>query len=174
MEKSSEIEILTWIKEVLSVKIDGKKDDLMEVLSSGVVLCEVINKFIPKKCHPVESSIIFKRMENIEQFLKAAREIGVLESELFQTADLVFPEKRNPKQIAICLYSLSRNLKRAFPKSKYKVIGPQLATQNVREFTEEQLDMSNRIVSLQMGTNKGATQSGHGTGTRQITPGSSE
>ncbi|KAI5185815.1 transgelin [Nematocida homosporus] len=170
MDKSSEIEILAWLKEVLSLKIDEKREDLMELLTSGVVLCNVINKFMPKTCLAKESSIVFKRMENIEMFLKAAKSIGVLDSELFQTVDLVYPDKRNPKQVAICIYSLSRNLKKKFPGSKYKVIGPKLAEKQTRTFSEEQLEMGKRIISVQMGTNKGATQSGLGSGHRQITP----
>ncbi|KAI5179633.1 transgelin [Nematocida sp. AWRm80] len=170
MDRSSEIEILLWIKEILLLKIDENKDQLMDVLENGIILCNIINKFIPNKCSPVKSNLVFRKMENIEIFLKAAREIGVLESELFETIDLIDKEKQNPKQIAICLYSLSRNLKKKFPKSKYKVIGPVLAQQNKRVFTEEQLDMGNKIISIQMGSNKGATQAGLGTGNRQITP----
>ncbi|KAI5192565.1 transgelin [Nematocida sp. AWRm77] len=170
MDRSSEIEILSWIKEVLSLKIDEKKENLMNLLESGVVLCNIINKYIPKKCTPIESSIVFKKMENIEMFLKSAREIGVLDSELFQTVDLVYENKRNPKQIAICLYSLSRNLKKQFPKKKYRIIGPKLAEGEQRHFTEEQLEMGQRVLRLQMGNNTGSSQSGHGTGDRQITP----
>ncbi|KAH9386911.1 transgelin [Nematocida major] len=171
MNKSSEVELLSWIKSILSLKINEEKDSLMDLLADGIVLCNLINAFIPKKCNPKPSNVVFKRMENIDQFLRAAREIGVLDSELFQTVDLVHEEKKNPKQVAICLYSLSRNLKKTFPKSKFKIIGPKLTDPNIREFTAEQLDMGKKIISVQMGTNKGATQSGHGTGVRQITPG---
>lgn len=170
MEKSSETEILAWIKEVLSLKIDEKKENLMDLLSSGVVLCNLVNKFIPNKCRAADSPIVFKRMENIELFLRAAREIGVADQELFQSVDLVYPERRNPKQVCICLYALSRNLKKKFPKSKYRMIGPKLANSYIRNFTEEQLERGSQIISAQMGTNKGATQAGHGSGTRQITP----
>ncbi|OAG29996.1 hypothetical protein NEDG_01543 [Nematocida displodere] len=170
MDRTSEVELLNWIKDLLALKIDEKKDDLMDLLGNGIVLCSIINKFIPKKCNPVDSTIVFKKMENVEQFLRAAREIGVLDTELFQTVDLVYLERRNPKQVCICLYSLSRNLKKMFPKSKFRGVGPTLASQNVRQFTQEQLDMGKRVISVQMGTNRGATQSGQGTGTRQITP----
>ncbi|EHY65732.1 transgelin [Nematocida ausubeli] len=171
MHRSSEVELLTWIKGILSLKINEKTDNLMDLLADGIVLCDLINAFIPNKCKAKPSSIVFKRMENIDLFLRAAKEIGVLDSELFQTVDLVHEEKRNPKQVAICLYSLSRNLKKRFPNSKFKIIGPKLANPNVREFTPEQLEMGKKIISVQMGTNKGATQAGHGTGVRQITPG---
>ncbi|OAG32859.1 hypothetical protein NEIG_01738 [Nematocida sp. ERTm5] len=171
MNRSSEIELLAWIKGILSLKINEKTENLMDLLADGMVLCNLINAFIPNKCKAKQSSIVFKKMENIDMFLRAAKEIGVLDSELFQTVDLVQEDRRNPKQVAICLYSLSRNLKRQFPNSKFKIIGPKLANPNIREFTQEQLDMGKKIISVQMGTNKGANQSGHGTGVRQITPG---
>ncbi len=41
-----------------------------------------------------------------------------------------------------------------------KGIGPKEADRNERQFTEEQLKEGNKIISLQYGTNKGATQSG--------------
>jgi len=170
MDRPSEVEILGWIKEVLGMKIDEKKENLMELLSSGVVLCSLINKFIPKKCNPVDSSVVFRRMENIEIFLKAAKEMGVPDEELFQSVDLAFPDRRNPKQVAICLYSLSRNIKEKFPGSKYRTIGPKLTKQNKRVFTQEQLELGEKMIRLQMGTNQRATQAGLGTGVRQITP----
>ena len=39
-------------------------------------------------------------------------------------------------------------------------IGPKEAEKNERHFTEEQLKAGNSIISLQYGSNKGATQSG--------------
>lgn len=41
-------------------------------------------------------------------------------------------------------------------------MGPKMAEKNERTFTEEQLRASEGQVNLQMGYNKGATQSGHG------------
>lgn len=171
MDRKSEVEVLRWIKSILNLKIDENTADLFSLIEDGVLLCKLINKLVPKKCKYVESSMVFKKMENVESFLRAAREIGVQESEVFQTSDLVFSERRNPKQVCICLYALSRNIKKEFPKLKYKVIGPALATKNVRNFSEEQLRKGEKIISLQMGTNKGATQAGIGIGKRQIAPG---
>lgn len=39
-------------------------------------------------------------------------------------------------------------------------IGPKEAEKNVREFSEEKLKAGQTIIGLQMGSNKGATQSG--------------
>ena len=43
-------------------------------------------------------------------------------------------------------------------------LGPAEATENKREFTEEQLQAGKGIIGLQMGSNKGATQSGQSFG----------
>lgn len=166
MDKKSELEVLEWIRGIVGIK--SEEENLFSLIEDGVVLCKLINKFIPKRCAYTESPVVFKKMENIESFLQAAKEIGVLDTETFQTCDLVFAEKRNEKQVAICLYSLSRNLKKKFPKTKHKVIGPNLSTQNIRNFSEEKLREGEKIISLQMGTNKGASQSGTGVGKRQI------
>lgn len=170
MDRESEVEIIRWIKGILSLKIDESTAELLPLIEDGIVLCKIINKVIPNRCRYSESPILFKKMENIEHFLRGAKEIGVLESELFQTIDLCHVDKRNPKQVSICLYSLSRNIKKNFPKLRYKVIGPSLATKNIRNFTDQKLKEGDKIISLQMGSNKGATQSGLGVGKRQIVP----
>lgn len=43
-------------------------------------------------------------------------------------------------------------------------LGPKPAEQNIREFTDEQLKAGESVIGLQMGTNKGATQSGQNFG----------
>jgi len=40
------------------------------------------------------------------------------------------------------------------------VIGPKESDKNVRQFSEEQLRAGQNVISLQYGSNKGATQSG--------------
>ena len=50
------------------------------------------------------------------------------------------------------------------------MIGPKEARENKREFTDEQIEEGKKVISLQMGTNRGASQTGmtaYGTG-RQI------
>ena len=48
-------------------------------------------------------------------------------------------------------------------------LGPKIASENKREFTEEQLKAGEGVIGLQMGSNKGASQAGDHTGRpRQI------
>ena len=49
------------------------------------------------------------------------------------------------------------------------VFGPKEATENKRNFSEEQMKAGQNVIGLQMGTNKGANQSGMNIGnTRHI------
>lgn len=48
------------------------------------------------------------------------------------------------------------------------VLGPKLAQENKREFTEEQLREGSNVVSLQYGTNKGASQAGLNMGKQRM------
>lgn len=50
------------------------------------------------------------------------------------------------------------------PEFKGPYLGPPPATENKREFTEEQLRAGEGLIGLQAGTNKGATQAGQNFG----------
>lgn len=118
------------IREYIS-KIIGREIDnpLFHNLQSGVVLCELANSIIaiynqkkssqavPLKNDPnisrekiffMNSKSPFIQRENIAKFIKFA-EPFVEPYELFETEDLY--SMRNPHQVKITLYSLSRNLK---------------------------------------------------------------
>ena len=105
-----------------------------------------------KKMHT--GTLAFKLMENIELFTKACKEYGLSDAETFQTVDLWDGE--NMHQVCICVQSLGRKAQ----KNGLKGIGPKEADRNERTFSEETLREGNKIISLQYGTNKGATQTG--------------
>lgn len=63
--------------------------------------------------------------------------------------------------MALSLYSLGRQTQK-HPEWKGPTLGPKMAEKNERTFTEEQLRASEGQLNLQMGYNKGASQSGHG------------
>jgi hypothetical protein len=67
------------------------KDDFHESLKDGVLLCALLNAIkagtIPEK-KINKSKMPFKCMENITAFIKASRELGVPEPDLFETQDL--------------------------------------------------------------------------------------
>ena len=110
-----------------------------------------------------ESQMAFKQMENVGNFLDACTAYGVAKNDIFQTVDLY--EGKNIPQVIAGLEALGRKA-----KSKHLYgIGAKESTRNEREFTEQQLKAGQHIIGLQMGTNKGANQSGQNFGkTRHI------
>lgn len=96
---------------------------------------------------------------NSFRFQAAIKKYGVPEEEIFQTADLF--ERRNIAQVTLCLHSLGR-LTQKHPEFTGPALGPKMADKNERTFTEQQLRAHEGELNLQMGFNKGASQSGHG------------
>jgi len=150
-------ECLQWVKAVTSAEIStsGDMDNFFEILKDGVLLCQLANDLKPGSVKRINSSTMaFKCMENINNFLAAATAFGVPTQEQFQTVDLW--ERQNLNSVVICLQSLGRKGGN-FGKPS---IGPKEASKNVRNFSDEQLKQGESIISLQYGSNKGATQSG--------------
>eukprot|EP00106_Octopus_bimaculoides_P006375 XP_014773817.1 PREDICTED: myophilin-like [Octopus bimaculoides] len=48
------------------------------------------------------------------------------------------------------------------------ILGPKMAEENKREFTQEQLDAGKNVVSLQYGSNQGASQAGLSMGKQRM------
>merc|ERR1712027_5756 len=87
-------------------------------------------------------------------------ENGVGDEEIFQTPDLF--EARNIPQVTLCLYALGRTTQK-HPEYTGPQIGPKMSTENKRNFTEEQIKKGrDGQIGLQAGSNKGASQAGHG------------
>ncbi|XP_004929461.1 myophilin [Bombyx mori] len=156
--KDQEQEVLTWISDVLGEPLpNGAYED---VLRDGVILCKLANKLAPGSVKKIqEKGTNFQLMENIQRFQAAIKKYGVPEEEIFQTADLF--ERRNIPQVTLCLYALGR-ITQKHPEFTGPQLGPKMADKNERTFTEEQLRAHNAELNLQMGFNKGASQSGHG------------
>lgn len=155
-------ECLEWIAAITGKDVDtsGNAENFYEQLKNGVLLCEVINALKPGQIKKIQtSSMAFKCMENINNFVDGAKALGVPSQETFQTVDLW--EKQNLNSVVICIQSLGRKGSQ-FGKPS---IGPKESEKNVRHFTEEQLNASNSVISLQMGSNKGANQAGMSFGT---------
>lgn len=150
-------ECLEWIKEITGEPINtsGDMDNFFEVLKDGVLLCKLVNCIQSNSVRKInESKMAFKCMENITAFLDSAKAMGVPAQETFQSVDLW--ERQNLNSVVICLQSLGRKV------GNYgkPTIGPKEADKNVRQFSEDQLKAGQTIISLQYGSNKGATQSG--------------
>jgi len=156
--KEQEAEVVEWIEQVLGEKLPSQPYE--DLLKDGVILCNLINKIIPGAVKKIQTKgTNFQLMENIQRFQAAIKKYGVPEEEIFQTADLF--ERRNIPQVTLCLYSLGR-ITQLHPEYNGPRLGPKMAEKQERTFTEEQLRASEGQLGLQMGYNKGASQSGHG------------
>lgn len=154
-----EREILQWIEAVLEEPLPGGGYE--EVLKNGVVLCKLMNKISPGSVPKFKTSgPAFLLMENVSAFQRAVKAYGVSDEEIFQTPDLF--EGKNIPQVTLCLYALGRTTQKHADYAGPQ-IGPKMATENKRNFTDEQIRQGrDGQVGLQAGSNKGASQAGHG------------
>jgi transgelin len=75
-----------WIEQVTGDVLVG---EFGLALKDGQVLCKLINIIKPGSVKKIETaSMAFKQMENISNFLKACRAVGMIEHEMFETVDL--------------------------------------------------------------------------------------
>jgi hypothetical protein len=156
--KEQEKEVLEWIFAILGEPVP--KGDYEDILKNGVVLCKLANKMVAGSVKKIqEKGTNFQLMENVQRFQAFLKKYGVPEEEIFQTADLF--ERRNIAQVTLCLYALAR-LTQKHPEFTGPGLGPKMADKNERTFTDEQLRAHEGELNLQMGFNKGASQSGHG------------
>ena len=131
-----EAEARAWVEAVTGEALgDGT---LQEELKSGVVLCNLVRALSPDVIKaPSKMAMPFKQMENIGNYLGACKKLGLLDRETFQTVDLF--ENKDMRQVVRQLHSLGR-LAKKLPGYDGPTLGPKEATENKREFTEEQLN----------------------------------
>lgn len=154
-----EQDLRDWISECTGLTLPPDLS-FSECLKDGIVLCALIDYLDPgslgKKLPHTKMLNPFRCMENIEAFLKAAKNFGVATPSLFQTADLY--DESNMSQVQICLLALVDMAKsKGLTESD---IGVFVAEKQNREWSEEQLKAGEGIIGLQAGTNKCASQSG--------------
>ncbi|XP_059474033.1 myophilin-like [Neocloeon triangulifer] len=170
------LECVSWVEDMIGRRLDTPdqqsiKDqlDFAYGLKDGVALCELINRLEPgtvKKINAMKAP--FKQRENIEMFLNGCISYGLKSQDLFQVNDLY--EHKNIYMVVDCLFSLGGLAQKK--QFDGPTLGVKVANENKRNFSAEQLAESNRIIGLQYGSNRGASQAGmtafgH---TRQILP----
>ena len=100
-DHQAEREAQDWIEDVTG---EPFVDEFAEELKNGRRLCELINIIKPGAVRRVnDSRMPFKQMENISNFLKACRVVGVAEHSLFETVDLF--EGKDLGLVVRCLVS---------------------------------------------------------------------
>ncbi|XP_028817616.1 transgelin isoform X2 [Denticeps clupeoides] len=132
-------------------------------LKDGCVLSELINTLHngEKPIKKIQSSgMAFKQMEQVSQFLNAAEAYGVTKTDMFQTVDLW-----EGKDLAAVQRTLVALGSIAVTKNDGTYSGDpnwffKKAQENRRDFSDDQMKEGKNVIGLQMGSNKGATQSG--------------
>ncbi|XP_077162318.1 transgelin [Paroedura picta] len=134
-------------------------------LKNGIVLGRLINSLHPSSSKPVKipespPTMVFKQMEQIAQFLKAAEDYGVVKTDVFQTVDLF--EAKDMAAVQRTLVALGSL---AVTKNDGHYQGDpswfmKKAQENKREFSAMQLKEGKNVIGLQMGSNQGASQAG--------------
>eukprot|EP01132_Coremiostelium_polycephalum_P005053 gene5053-6290_t len=108
-----------WIEEVVAQKFQFQ-DDFQASLKDGILLCKLINQIKPGIVPKVNNqNTDFAKRENLSFFIKAAKQLGLRDTQLFESTDLF--EAKRIRNVAISLYWLGRAA-RGIPTYK----GPQL------------------------------------------------
>jgi len=153
--------VLDWIASYIDESFDlsGSMDNFQEQLKDGQKLCKLMNKLQPGAIKKINGGkLVFKWMENLENFNQSCKKFGVPEMETFQAVDLT--ERVNLHQVVLCCNGLARKAQSVGLRG----FGPKEADANVRDFSEETLKAGQSVIGLQMGSNQGATQSGQNFG----------
>lgn len=130
-------------------------------LVDGSVLCKLMNSLNGNNSIKIKNSTMaFRKMEQIALFLQAAEKYGVIQSDMFQTVDLF-----EGKDLAAVQRTLMALGCMAITKDDGNYKGDpswfhRKAQENRRDFTDEQLKEGKNVIGLQMGTNRGASQAG--------------
>ncbi|PWS23285.1 hypothetical protein DKP78_13835, partial [Enterococcus faecium] len=143
-------------------KPEGGKMGFQVWLKDGSVLSELMNSLCSDK--PIKkiqrSEMAFKQMEQISQFLNAAERYGVTKTDMFQTVDLwegkdLASVQRTLMAIGSIAVTKDDGMFKGNPDWFFKK-----AQENRRDFSDDQMRGGKHVIGLQMGSNKGASQSG--------------
>ncbi|XP_072283713.1 transgelin-2 [Pyxicephalus adspersus] len=140
---------------------EAGKAGFQKWLKDGVVLCHLINSLAPGSVAKIQSSAMaFKQMEQVSQFLKACEKYGIAASDQFQTVDLwEGKDMASVQRTLMNLGSLAVTKGDGYFKGDPSWF-PKKSIENKRDFSQNKLKEGQSVIGLQMGTNKGASQSG--------------
>ncbi|XP_043928443.1 transgelin-3 [Protopterus annectens] len=162
-----EARLVDWIILQLGETVERPqpgKSHFQQWLMDGTILCNLINSLHSSGKGPVrkisESKMAFKQMEQISEFLRSAEAYGVTTTDIFQTVDLwEGKDMAAVQRTLMALGSVAVTKDEGFYKGDPQWFHRK-AQAHRREFSEDQLRQSQTVISLQMGSNKGASQAG--------------
>lgn len=151
-----------WLEEIVGepfpTGLEPDSKTFHEALKDGVYLCKAINVLQPGSAPKInQSKMAFKMMENIGFFLSGCENYGCPKTDIFQTVDLY--EAQNIPQVINGIIALARKAGKKGVQTETQ-IAPKESSENPREFSEQQLQEGKKVIGLQMGSNKGASQAG--------------
>ena len=133
--KPAMAEAQEWIEAVTETKMEGSFEDW---LRSGVILCQLANKIAPGVIRRVnKQKMPFMQMENISNFLRVIKAMGVPEESCFDTVDLF--KGSDIGKVVQTVHAFGSHVQTNYKKYTGPQLGVKLASQNKREFTAEQL-----------------------------------
>jgi hypothetical protein len=145
---SAEREAQQWIETLSRRRFSSS---FAASLKDGQALCLLINAIKPGTIARIETSNMpFKQMENISNFLRGCRSLGVLEYELFETVDLY--EEKDIGLVVRCIHSLGRTVQTTVPSFR----GPHLGVKGgaVGNVADEKTASAGRVATLETGMTK--------------------
>ncbi|CAJ0585711.1 unnamed protein product, partial [Mesorhabditis spiculigera] len=160
------IEVLYWIEEATGMSFENDpaqfstSQHVCDALKDGVMLAVLMNRLNGRDIVPcnMRPKMPFHKMENISNFLQAAKNYGVSEISLFQTVDLY--ENKQPYKVIECLRFLAAVAQAKGAPVPFPQWVVKLATNNPRRFDEGTMRSGDTVIPLQYGTNKCASQKG--------------
>ncbi|XP_042353660.1 calponin-2 [Plectropomus leopardus] len=154
-DTQKEEELRIWIEDITGVSIGP---DFQKGLKNGVILCDLINKLAPGSVKRVNHSALnWHQLENLTHFIRAISLYGLKPHDLFEANDLF--ENGNMTQVQTTLLALASMAKTKGCQSRVD-IGVKYSDKHERMFDEETMKAGHKVIGLQMGTNKCASQTG--------------
>lgn len=176
--------VLQWIKmatgQQFHIEDSDERYKVMEnfykTLKDGRLLCMLVNAFLPDdmkldfraKTFQPTNNLAFetaRERERIELFVLKTQEFGVKEEDTFAT-DCMYERTNLPKVIA-CVRAFGIEVE-SHPSYTGNRMWPRKSEANPRNFSQEKLRQSDGVISLQYGTNKGASQAGMNFGKKRM------
>lgn len=117
-----EAKVCDWICKIIG-RAKPANEPASIWLKSGDVLCTLMNCIRPGTIPKYNSNTTskFKQMENISLFLRACREVGMLEKDLFSTIDLY--EVKDMNTVILTLFNLGGTIQSTIPYFTGPTIG---------------------------------------------------